>query len=112
MADQGETQGQILGIHMTNFIICCLSGGWSGIWGFCVIPFLLGRTMHTGTTGSPTTCPWSNLASLAPQTPDSVGWATWKWEREGCLFSVSVEAAGAIVPTDLNQHALGSNGGN
>lgn len=109
MADQGETQGQILGTHMTNFIICCFSGEWSGIWGFCVTPFLLGKAMHTSIMGRPMISTWTNLASLPP---DSVGWATWKWGREGCLFSVSVEAAGAIVPTALNQHALGSNGGN
>ena len=40
---------------MTNFIISCPSGGWSGIWGFCATPFLLRKNVYKGTMGRPMT---------------------------------------------------------
>lgn len=50
-----QIKQQVPSIHMTNFIISCPFGGWSGIWGFCATPFLLRKNMYKGTMGRPMT---------------------------------------------------------
>lgn len=78
------------GIHMTLFIVSCVSGGWSGIGGFVPAGEDNAHRQH----GQFDDLPNPGSSGFIHT---SVGWATCKWGRERCLFSVSAEASVAIA---------------
>lgn len=112
MADVVKTQSQLIGIHITNFIISCLGGGWSGIWGFYAIPSLLGKNTNTSTMGRPVTSPWLDPGSSGFTDTNQCGLGYLEvGERRMFVFYFCRSQRSYGFP-DLNQHAPGSSGGN
>lgn len=98
---------------MTHFIISCLSGGWSGTWGFVPYLFLLGKNMHTATMGRPVTGLWPSLGSSGFIDTSQCGLGSLEvvGEKDVCFLFLQKPQV-LWLSTDVNQQAPDSKEGN